>query len=625
MKKSFCTALATVLLASALVGCSSDSDYIELTKEESKDTAQETFVEEKKGHFSSYEEIIKLYSTVAEHSISYSNEKAIKGEYEKSFDFQNDTERDWYHSVFTATVTRRPDYKFQYGYSVGDINGDGVDELLLLSESYGLYAIFTLCNGSPVLLDSFGNRYYGYIGEDGLIYTSMGSGVGYSEHSVYKISESCDSLELVLQIGADGYIEGTGELYYTVENGEKVDIGTDEYNSIYNSKFLKNNEPPFTKNNAGVKFLSIVKSRNIFADTIELYYDMITLSRYSRSEFNSLTCPDGVDEQYWYSIYELTVNHGSKDTGFYIKDINNDGTDELIFLNSNYSVQAIYSYADGAVKCSKRSFDTTENIGAIDNNGVIYEKGYGKGSAWYEKMERLSSNGELEVISHYGIRNLDPINYENPEYFIYENGVYKTSTEQEISALRKEFRKYADPLTSFWFDITKSHLGFVSLAELKKSENAVTANKLAHVQLMAALAGSITVTDADDGIRRNIAYCPTYYGQVWTYDANAYAFMDFDGDGIDELVLRTMGDYILHYNPDKDTVYAKFLTPRSGYVFYANGDIAHNYQSTVRYKINSFDDFGNFELQEIDCSNIIVSNAKPIWTPVTISEPEGKG
>ncbi len=58
------------------------------------------------------------------------------------------------------------------GYALKDINGDGTDELVLMSENYEPYALFTAKKGKPVLLWSWVNDFklsngaidhYGYI------------------------------------------------------------------------------------------------------------------------------------------------------------------------------------------------------------------------------------------------------------------------------------------------------------------------------------------------------------------------------------------------------------------------------------------------------------------------------
>ncbi len=103
-----------------------------------------------------------------------------------------------------------------------------------------------------------------------------------------------------------------------------------------------------------------------------------------------------------------------------------------------------------------------------------------------------------------------------------------------------------------------------------------------------------------DGERVALADCRTYDGHVGAYE-NHIAYIDFDHDGIDELFVRTgaYGEHILHYDETDDTVYATFFSPRGGYVYFGNGDMAHNDEYDIpRYRIKAFNK-GKAEVVEV--------------------------
>ncbi len=103
-----------------------------------------------------------------------------------------------------------------------------------------------------------------------------------------------------------------------------------------------------------------------------------------------------------------------------------------------------------------------------------------------------------------------------------------------------------------------------------------------------------------DGERVALAECHTYYGHVGDHE-NHIAYIDFDHDGIDELFVRTgaYGEHILHYDETDDTVYATFFSPRGGYVYFENGDMAHNDEYDIPlYRIKAFNK-GKAEVVEV--------------------------
>ena len=45
------------------------------------------------------------------------------------------------------------------GYSLKDLTGDGSDELILLSKEYKIFAVYSIVDGKPKLLDRYWDRY----------------------------------------------------------------------------------------------------------------------------------------------------------------------------------------------------------------------------------------------------------------------------------------------------------------------------------------------------------------------------------------------------------------------------------------------------------------------------------
>ena len=76
-----------------------------------------------------------------------------------------------------ATVIDNYFNAFYISYATKDLNGDGVSELFLIGNNFNIYAIMTIINGKPIVIDSISNPHYDgpiYIDANGTIYTGGG-------------------------------------------------------------------------------------------------------------------------------------------------------------------------------------------------------------------------------------------------------------------------------------------------------------------------------------------------------------------------------------------------------------------------------------------------------------------
>ena len=193
--------------------------------------------EPKKDYFESYESILELCRIATDYfDYEYDYEVAVK-KADSMFGLEDSTEKEWFMSIYyvlgyyLAPNHNEPNNKRILGYAVKDLNGDGIDELVLLNDSYKVGAVFSMVKEKPVLLGTYRDRSAAWIDEQGLIHNDGSSGAAYSSTTVYRIAEGGASLELVVEYGTDG-IEWVGEdyvvLYYKLVNGEKVRITQEE-------------------------------------------------------------------------------------------------------------------------------------------------------------------------------------------------------------------------------------------------------------------------------------------------------------------------------------------------------------------------------------------------------------
>ena len=131
---------------------------------------------------------------------------------------------------------KSPHYRLQCGYAIKDLNRDGVDELICMTEDGHVSAIFSLSGGKPNLLATFRERKRCWIDGNGYVHEDGSSGASYSTTSVYRIADGGGSLELIEDFGTDGveWIGDTAHLqYYKLENGEKVSITEEECSALW--------------------------------------------------------------------------------------------------------------------------------------------------------------------------------------------------------------------------------------------------------------------------------------------------------------------------------------------------------------------------------------------------------
>ena len=107
------------------------------------------------------------------------------------------------------------------GYCIKDINNDGVDELILLTEWWNLKGMFTMKDGLPVLLEKCDD---GGIGKDGKIRVEYTEESGEYRKTIYRLKSLEDgALVTSAELEEIDFIDGdkTDE-YYQIINGEGV-------------------------------------------------------------------------------------------------------------------------------------------------------------------------------------------------------------------------------------------------------------------------------------------------------------------------------------------------------------------------------------------------------------------
>ena len=152
----------------------------------------------------------------------------------------DEKEKELFEKLFSSTFDfkKSPPYNLSCGYAAKDLNGDGVDELVLLNNEYYIIAIFSYANGKPILLGNYMPRGSCWIDGDGLLHENSSGGADHSTNAIYKIGDGGKKLELIVEYGTNGHkwVEDVAyTVYYKLIDGEKTVITEDELRHMINA------------------------------------------------------------------------------------------------------------------------------------------------------------------------------------------------------------------------------------------------------------------------------------------------------------------------------------------------------------------------------------------------------
>ena len=223
------------------VGGTQDTLPLESEAPMTEDVTQESHDSEySPADFSGYDSIVHMYGKVVE---TIPDVFAAPGwDYSLVFDhlfaFPDEQTKDTYTRMCNAILEFYPGGNVNlhtfFGYVIKDINGDGVEELCLLTKEFTMVALFTKHNGKPVLLEEFWNRKRGFVNENGRIIIVGSSGADMSSREVYRIDTATGRLVFEEAIGLDGHTEDLQAIYYHQIGDKKTYISEAEYSALQN-------------------------------------------------------------------------------------------------------------------------------------------------------------------------------------------------------------------------------------------------------------------------------------------------------------------------------------------------------------------------------------------------------
>ncbi len=192
--------------------------------------------------FSSYDGILSAYGTIVECFSDYSQSDWISGEYDDMFSISSNADYDIFHHLFYYGIgmmpketyfgsTYRKDGKNAFGYARRDLNGDGTEELILLTDLYEILAVFTVKDGKAVFLKDTAGA---WIGEDGLLRKENSTGGTFDrdgEVFVWELRDGALQSRIALGYVVGLYLQKEG--WYRIEGNSKIALSKEEGEALY--------------------------------------------------------------------------------------------------------------------------------------------------------------------------------------------------------------------------------------------------------------------------------------------------------------------------------------------------------------------------------------------------------
>ena len=222
----------------------------------------------------------KMYTEVANKKFDKSAWR--DGKYDRGMIFNSAEDYAIYNSLFCSITQHQysaTSTSSTYGYAEKDLDGDGVNELILM-DAYGtgssarkdIFAIFTLDKeGTPVLLDVYSNLRTAAMDATGKIYVAERILFRHAkdfEYSVYEVKDGKLSVVDCYGYYCDTTTSSTQIKWYKKVNGEEVEVEKAEFDGYFANFVGKktansSNYGKFTASNANLSYVALFSKNNV--------------------------------------------------------------------------------------------------------------------------------------------------------------------------------------------------------------------------------------------------------------------------------------------------------------------------------------------------------------------------
>ncbi len=186
-------------------------------------------------------------------------------------------------------------------------------------------------------------------------------------------------------------------------------------------------------------------SSNAYEDILKQFQELLLIKKNYKNYDTIFVKQYNREDEILNILIQATYDVVPTKAGYCIKDINGDGTDELILLDENYYIYVLFTIVDGHIKIVDTFQGDTNHIGAIGPDGTIYKSGYSKGENHYAYAQKISENGELAGLSFWCkdesvyIPDVDNLTPYELQYFKEIDGVRTSLDKESFNALYLEY------------------------------------------------------------------------------------------------------------------------------------------------------------------------------------------
>ncbi len=248
--------------------------------------------------FSSYSAIRQTYKQITDCVEDFNVNNWFGGEYDNLFSFPNSLAFEYYTRLLYALHLY--DENGCAGYDEVDLNGDGIDELVFLMENYGIKAIFTMKNGTPVLLDSFEDGARCWIDDKGFIHTErFWQDFQEAEYSIYEFKENGEYARI-----SSLYYEWNYGSRYLTKDGITQKITYEELMETYYDDFFCYSYP--FEENEQTKSTSILTYTSLFESTEDIVKTATSKSWHKYRNLDNLAEKDIANSNTYVTFENIT-------------------------------------------------------------------------------------------------------------------------------------------------------------------------------------------------------------------------------------------------------------------------------------------------------------------------------
>ena len=181
-------------------------------------------------------------------------------------------------------------------------------------------------------------------------------------------------------------------------------------------------------------------SKSVFQnydDILKRYQDLLSNECNEKNVQTDQLYSDQNDCTIEEALQSTVINSDTGIMGYAIYDVNHDDCAELFLMDEHYHIYAVFSQRNENPILLDR-FGVNNHYVSLDQNGIFYQTGYGKGENSYTKIMRIAVSGDFEVLLEYGCSD-DGMDY---KYYVIENNVKRMIDLQEITILQEQYNSF---------------------------------------------------------------------------------------------------------------------------------------------------------------------------------------